>query len=91
MQGSPWVVYDSLANADWWPISANLRCLGEDWILVLLVFGVVDSKGHLLTAPSGLAHAWIAGRRLGIAVGKLGISVRNELYLLIICQPVGCE
>lgn len=89
--GFRWALCERLLTSTSWPMSADLRCLGKDWILVLLVFGVVDRKGHLLTAPSGLAHAWIAGRRLGSAVGKLGISVRNELYSLIICQPVACE
>ena len=70
-------------------MSADPRDLGKEKILVLPVFGLVGSKGHPLTAPSGFDHAWITGTRFGTAVGKLGISVCKRPFLLCICRQ-GC-
>lgn len=72
-------------------ISADPRHLGKEEIFVLPVFELVGSKGNPPTAPSGFDPAWVTGWRLGIAVGKLGISVCKCLYLLCFCQLVRCE
>jgi len=72
-------------------MSADPKHLGKESFLALPVFGLIGSKGHPLTARSGFDHAWITGWRLGLAVGKLGISVCKHMYSLCICQLIRCE